>query len=87
MLFYSSSLLTINQGSSAQSTMPFTALPIDTLLQQLSPMEAKFFMKLDEELQKIEAFYFDREAEMQTRWRTLREQLDELGDHMKLLQV
>jgi SPX domain protein involved in polyphosphate accumulation len=66
---------------------PFVALPLDKLLLQLSPKEAKFFAKLDAELHKIEAFYLDREEEMQTRWRTLREQLDELGDHMKHVQV
>jgi SPX domain len=83
-------LLTITKGNSAQSTMrnnPFMALPIDKLLSQLSRKEAKFFVMLDVELRKIEAFYSDREVEMQTRWRTLREQLDELGDHMKLVQV
>lgn len=85
-----SSLLTISKGSSVQSSMrnnPFIALPLDKLLSQLSSKEAKFFAMLDSELQKIEAFYLDREEEMRMRWRTLREQLNELGDHMKHIEV
>lgn len=75
-----------DRRSSVQSSMrnnPFIALPLDKLLSQLSSKEAKFFAMLDSELQKIEAFYLDREEEMRMRWRTLREQLNELGDHMK----
>jgi SPX domain protein involved in polyphosphate accumulation len=66
---------------------PFVVLPLDELIPQLSPEEAKFFAMLDVEFEKIVSFYLDREEEMQTRWRTLREQLDELGDHMKHVQV
>ena len=80
----------IIKGSSVQSSMrndPFIALPIDKLLLQLSPEEAKFFALLDAELHKTEAFYLEREAAMQMRWRALREQLDELGDHMIQIQV
>ncbi|KAF8220925.1 EXS-domain-containing protein [Tricholoma matsutake] len=79
-----------DRRSSVQSSMrnnPFIALPLDKLLSQLSSKEAKFFAMLDSELQKIEAFYLDREEEMRMRWRTLREQLNELGDHMKHIEA
>jgi SPX domain protein involved in polyphosphate accumulation len=66
---------------------PFIVLPLEQLIPQLSPEEVKFFAMLDVELEKIVSFYLDREEEMQTRWRTLRAQLDELGDHMKHVQV
>ena len=89
MLEYSS-LLTITKGNSALTSIrsnPFVALPLDQLLLQLSAEEARFFALLDTELHKTVVFYVEREAEMRIRWSALRDQLTELGDHMKLIQV
>lgn len=66
---------------------PLDALPLDQLLLRLSIKEAKFFAKLDAELQKVQMFYTDREAEMRARWAALREQLGSLEDHMKVIEV
>ena len=42
---------------------------------------------MDNELAKIESFYLDREAEMQLRSNMLREQIEGLKEHQKLIQV
>ncbi|KAG6825899.1 hypothetical protein H0H92_001930, partial [Tricholoma furcatifolium] len=65
---------------------PMVRLPLDEFREQLDPLELAFFNALDEELEKIDVFYAAREAEMMDRTRMLHEQLDELGDHKKLVQ-
>ncbi|KAF9239797.1 hypothetical protein BU15DRAFT_74334 [Melanogaster broomeanus] len=51
------------------------------ILPQLPPVHARFFELLDAEIEKIEAFYAEREKEMYERGKLLREQLNELGIH------
>jgi len=75
------------RNQSSTTVNPFTALPLNELLPQLSPEEATFFAMLDAQLEKVGVFYVARQEEVKTRWKTLREQLDELGDHMKVIQV
>ncbi|KAI0631231.1 SPX domain-containing protein [Trametes polyzona] len=58
-------------------------LPLMELLPQLTPVERAFFDKLDEELDKIESFYCEREREMRHRANLLKEQLQELQDHRR----
>ena len=56
-------------------------LPLKELLPLLSPLERSFFEILDEEMEKVEAFYVAREAEMRKRGRTLEDQLTQLSAH------
>ena len=56
-------------------------LPLKELLPLLSPLERSFFEILDEEVEKVEAFYVAREAEMRKRGRTLEDQLTQLSAH------
>lgn len=70
----------------ANSTLhPYSIPPtLQELRSQLSPEELSFLDALDQELEKIETFYLDREKEMQTRTTALEEQLHELTYHRKL---
>ncbi|KAI0325162.1 hypothetical protein GY45DRAFT_281692 [Cubamyces sp. BRFM 1775] len=58
-------------------------IPLMELLPQLIPVERAFFEKLDEELDKVESFYCEREREMKHRANLLKEQLQELQDHRR----
>ncbi|CDO74587.1 hypothetical protein BN946_scf184583.g14 [Trametes cinnabarina] len=53
------------------------------LLPQLTPVERAFFDKLDEELDKVESFYCEREREMRQRANLLKQQLQDLQDHRR----
>ncbi|PBK68704.1 EXS-domain-containing protein, partial [Armillaria solidipes] len=70
----------------ANSTLhPYSIPPtLQELRGQLSPEELSFLDALDQELEKIETFYLDREKEMQIRTTALEEQLHELTYHRKL---
>ncbi|KAG6918400.1 hypothetical protein DXG01_014801 [Tephrocybe rancida] len=67
-------------------TNPMKHLPLNELLNQLDPTEQAFFTALDAQLDKIDCFYSAREKDMMARTKLLHEQLDELGDHKKLIQ-
>ena len=43
-------------------------LPLMELLPQLTPVERAFFDKLDQELDKVESFYCERERDMRHRY-------------------
>ncbi|KAI0763437.1 SPX domain-containing protein [Trametes elegans] len=58
-------------------------IPLMELLPQLTPVERAFFEKLDQELDKVESFYCEREREMRHRGHLLKEQLQELQDHRR----
>ncbi|RPD75684.1 hypothetical protein L226DRAFT_51783 [Lentinus tigrinus ALCF2SS1-7] len=58
-------------------------IPLMELLPQLTPVERAFFEKLDEELDKVESFYCERERDMRHRANLLKEQLQELKDHRR----
>ncbi|KAI0355975.1 hypothetical protein OH77DRAFT_278379 [Trametes cingulata] len=62
-------------------------IPLMELLPQLTPVERAFFDKLDEELDKVESFYCEREREMRHRANLLKEQLQELQDHRRAFYV
>ncbi|KIP07309.1 hypothetical protein PHLGIDRAFT_42215, partial [Phlebiopsis gigantea 11061_1 CR5-6] len=57
------------------------------LLPMLGRLQKAFFDKLDNELDKVEAFYLEREKEMRARTTTLKAQLQELQDHRRLFHV
>ncbi|KAJ7512758.1 SPX domain-containing protein [Mycena galericulata] len=63
---------------------PYSELSLNALVPQLSPQELAFFSALDNELEKVEKFYIDREAAMKKRTRELEAQLRELNAHRKL---
>jgi plasmid stabilization system protein ParE len=46
--------------------------------------ETRFFSTLDNELEKVEAFYHDRETDALRRSRELKRQLDELAEHRRI---
>ncbi|RDX42436.1 hypothetical protein OH76DRAFT_101013 [Lentinus brumalis] len=58
-------------------------IPLKDLIPQLTPVERAFFEKLDEELDKVESFYCERERDMRHRANLLKEQLQELKDHRR----
>ncbi|KAI0676363.1 SPX domain-containing protein [Trametes maxima] len=62
-------------------------IPLMELLPLLTPVERAFFDKLNEELDKVESFYCEREREMKHRGHLLKEQLQELQDHRRAFYV
>lgn len=56
-------------------------VPLKELLPQMTPSERKYFEVLDQELEKVEAFYEERETEALDRFKVLTEQLDQLAQH------
>lgn len=56
-------------------------IPLDEMIFMMNAAERKFFSALDQELDKVEAFYEEREAEAIERCKVLREQLDQLAEH------
>lgn len=63
------------------------SLPFHEVLAFLSPKEAAFFARLDNELEKVESFYCAREEEMLARGRLLQTQLNELSEHRNRVMV
>lgn len=57
---------------------------LDELYSDLLPDEAKFFSVLDEQLDKVESFYHEREGEAHRRWDELKLQLKELAEHRRI---
>ncbi|KAI1388852.1 SPX domain-containing protein [Hypoxylon trugodes] len=55
---------------SAQNDLHFTPTPVDTQV-ALQANKAKFFFQLERELEKVNAFYLQKEAELKIRLRTL----------------
>lgn len=65
-----------------------TPLPsLHQFLQQLSPVQQKFFKLLDKNLDKVDSFYQGREKEMCERGNRLRKQLEELVAHRQRIYV
>lgn len=63
------------------------ALPLGELRTQLSPQENAFFDHMDAQLEKVESFYSAREGEMSARTALLQQQLLELQDHSRAVDV
>jgi len=53
----------------------------------MTPLELQFFQLLDSELNKVQAFYREREKEALVRCALIREQLNGLEDHRKIFHV
>ncbi|CAE6435535.1 unnamed protein product [Rhizoctonia solani] len=70
-----------------RDTLHSARLPstIDDILSSLNPVELEFFGTLHQEVEKVDKFYKDREKEAVLRVNALREQLEELRGHKKLL--
>jgi hypothetical protein len=62
-------------------------LPLYAVLLTLPPIHIEFFTYLDEQLEKIDKFYSEREKEAQARSKALEIQLRELEDHRKIFLV
>ena len=62
-------------------------LPLAIVIPTLTPLERQFVEKLDQELDKVEAFYHARESEAMIRAAALKEQLRELQDHRRIFHV
>lgn len=56
-------------------------MPLEETVKMMNASERKFFDVLDKELEKVEAFYEEREAEAIERCKVLREQLAQLAEH------
>ncbi|TCD67423.1 hypothetical protein EIP91_012395 [Steccherinum ochraceum] len=68
-------------GSPKAAWDPTKPVSLAELYQLLTTTQRSFFNKLDTELDKVEAFYVEREKEMLQRVQTLRVQLHELQAH------
>lgn len=55
--------------------------PLTELIPMMTSSERKFFDVLDSELDKVQAFYEERESEALQRYKILREQLEQLAEH------
>jgi hypothetical protein len=53
----------------------------------MSPLEVQFFEAMDKELDKVQAFYREREKDALVRSAVIKEQLNELKDHRKVFHV
>jgi hypothetical protein len=53
----------------------------------MSPLEVQFFEAMDKELDKVQAFYREREKDALVRSALIKEQLNELKDHRKVFHV
>lgn len=60
---------------------------LDGIYRSLSPLELRFFRVLDEELNKVEEFYLEREKELVIFSSLLNEQLHELEVHRRIYHV
>ncbi|KAG8704190.1 hypothetical protein FRC11_010121, partial [Ceratobasidium sp. 423] len=58
---------------------------IDIILSSLNPVELEFFATLHQEVEKVDAFYKEREKDAILRVNALRMQMEELRGHKKLL--
>lgn len=63
---------------------PQPARTFEELYKSLEPDEKKFFDLLDEQLDKVETFYSNRETEAMGQYRNLRGQLQELANHRRI---
>lgn len=71
-------------GLPSPTLQPRTARTFEELYDSLQPDEQKFFDILDEQLDKVETFYTDREEEAMKTYRNLRMQLQELATHRRI---
>jgi len=62
-------------------------VPLYAILLTLPPLHIEFFTFLDQQLEKIDHFYLEREKEAQTRSKVLEIQLRELDYHRKIFLV
>ncbi|CAE6462004.1 unnamed protein product, partial [Rhizoctonia solani] len=58
---------------------------IDEALSSMNPVELRFFETLHEQVEKVDAFYKEREKDAILRVSALREQMEELRGHKKLI--
>ncbi|CAE7131059.1 unnamed protein product, partial [Rhizoctonia solani] len=66
-----------------RSTQPPASL--EEILSSLNPIELRFFETLYQEVEKVDAFYKEREKDAILKVTTLREQIEQLRGHKKLL--
>lgn len=57
------------------------------VLEIMSPLEVQFIEAMDKELEKVEAFYREREKDALVRSALIKVQLNELEDHGKVFRV
>ncbi|KAG8700006.1 hypothetical protein FRC11_013274, partial [Ceratobasidium sp. 423] len=75
--------LTIQRRDTLHSARPPAS--IDDVLSLLNPVELEFFATLHQEVEKVDAFYKEREKDAILRVNALRMQMEELRGHKKLL--
>lgn len=68
-------------GTGAPARFPES---LQELQDMCNPEEARFFTTLDNELEKVESFYHDRETDALRRSKELKRQLDELAEHRRI---
>ncbi|KAF8587241.1 hypothetical protein K439DRAFT_853881 [Ramaria rubella] len=67
-----------------KSNRTMNRIDIDSLYTSLEPLELSFFTYLDEELDKVDMFYNEREGEAILKLSALKDQLRELAEHRRL---
>lgn len=81
------SIYPVVKGDKHHSITPPADLSFHELLTQFTPQEFAFFAMLDEQLDKVDSFYLEREKEMISRGALLLNQLEELQEHQKMFLV
>lgn len=73
----------------ASSIAPSVRVPttLAEVLEIMSPLEVQFFEAMDKELEKVEAFYREREKDALVRSALIKVQLNELEDHGKVFRA
>ncbi|KAG8734798.1 hypothetical protein FRC10_011431 [Ceratobasidium sp. 414] len=76
--------MTVGSRTTEPSYSPWTPTNVEELLAGIGPNELAFFTAVDQELEKVDKFYSERERDAKLKVATLKEQFQELRGHKQL---